>query len=226
MKKRMITVVAMVVFSFTGIAIAESGMALTENLSMESVSYTEPLIIHPDSTVKKNEGMMTKKKGMEGEMGHKHNMQMMSHDSTRQATMMQMQAIMMKMKKMMKDSKMTNGKGMMDKHQKKKMFAMMEKMMPKDKAQRARMMQMNMMMMEMMKSCNMAKGKSMMSGQKADMKANMMQMMPKDSTQRAKMMQMMPKDSTQRANMMQMHGMMQKMMQQMAEKDKTKHKYN
>jgi len=74
-----------------------------------------------------------------------------------------------------------------------------------------------------MKSCNMAKGKSMMAGQKAKMKAKMM---PKDSTQRAMMMKMMPKDSAQRTKMMQMHTMMQEMMKQMAAKDKSTYKYN
>ena len=83
------------------------------------------------------------------------------------------------------------------------------KMMPKDSAQRAKMMQMRAMMMRMMKNCDSANGKGMMMGQKGQMQGKMMQM------QNMQGMKMMPKDSVQRAKMMQMHTMMMNMMQKM-----------
>ncbi len=211
MKKQILIVMALAVFSLTGTAFAESGMQFPGDRNGESFLNMEMMASQPDSVAKKD-CAKGKKAKMKGEMGQMHDMQMKSGDSNQQAMMMQMMTMRKHMMQMMDNAKKVNGKGMMTKKQKDEMYAMMVQMMPKDKAQQAKMMKMNAKMVEMMKSGDMSKKNEMMSKMDPEMKAMMMKMMPKDAAQKAKMMETCT--------------MMQQMMQRMKSKDKGMHKTN
>ena len=133
MKKQILIVVALIVFSLTGIAFAESEISFPVNMPGESALNMEMSAMQPDSSGKQKQSMMDKKAEMHGKMMQMQNMQgmkMMSYkDSAQRTMMMQMRAMMMCM---MKNGDTVSGKGMMM-GQKEQMHG---KMMPKDSAQR------------------------------------------------------------------------------------------
>ncbi|GMT44960.1 MAG: hypothetical protein IEMM0006_0792 [bacterium] len=177
MKKQILTVVALVVFSFTGIAFAEGGMSFPVNMSGESALTMEISVMQPDSSGKQKQSMMDKKAKMHGKTMQMQNMQgmkmMPKKDSTQRSMMMQMRTMMMRMMHMMKKGDTISGKGM-KMGQKGQMHDKMQgmKTMSKDSTQRAMMIQMRTMkhmMICMMKHGDMANGKGMKMGQKGQM---------------------------------------------------------
>ncbi len=205
MKKQFLTLMALLVFTLTGTTFAGNSMTFPMNMSGKMVKKMEIQVMQPDSIVKNNGCNSSKMDKMKMDnKGQMHNMQNMKKMSVenRQAMMEQMIMLRKHMMQMMENAKKANGNGKMSQKQKDEMYSMMTQMMPKDKAQRAKMVQMNAKMVQMMKSGDMPKRDQMMAGMNPEMKAKMIQNMPKTKAEKAKMME----------TCMLMHEMMQKMM--------------
>ena len=190
MKKQILTFMALALFTFTGTAFAANSMPFSTASAGDIQMTPEIQVVQPDSATKKGDCTMTKKEKMKkGEMGKMHGMQDMKNMSKgqKQAMMSKMMMLRQHMMQMMENAKKANGNGTITQKQKDEMYAMMLQMMPKDKAQREKMVQMNARMVQMIKSGDMSKKNEMMAKMDPEMKAKMMKMMPKTPEEKAKM---------------------------------------
>ncbi len=217
MKKQILTFMALAVFTFTGAAFAATTMSSPAFRAGETVTVMEASALQPDSVTKSGDCSATPKekmkmKGMKGKMGNMQDMKKMSGKKDQQALMAKMMMMRQHMMQMMENAKKVNGNGKITKKQKDEMYAMMMQMMPKDKAQREKMVMMNARMVQMLKSGDMSKKNEMMAKMDPEMKAKMMKMMPKTKEEKAKMMETCT--------------LMQEMMQRMQHQGSGMHKHN
>ena len=156
MKKQILTFMALALFTFTGTAFAENTM----------------------SSYKSNKGEMVQMHPLQDKK--------MAGNKDRQALMSKMFAIRQHVMQLLDNFKKDNGNKPLTQMQKDQIYAMMIQMMPKDKAQRAQMVQMNARMVQNMKSGDMSKHNEMMTKMDPEMKAKMIKMMPKTPEEKAK----------------------------------------
>ncbi len=216
MKKQILTVMALAIFTITGTAFVQKNVSgLTHNGTR--ITNMEALTMHPDSVVKSsNTSMMPKekmkKKAEDGKMHNMQEMKSMSGHKAQQSIMSQMLTIRQHMMQMMDRAKKKSGNDKITKKQKDEMYSMMTQMMPHDKAQKEKMIEMNARMIQIMKSGDISKKNEMMDKMDPEMKAKMMKMMPKTKEEKAKVMKVCT--------------LMQEMMQRMQNEEKEMEKNN